>query len=175
LYYELELPVLYQHAAGLAVRAALCLAQQRPGSRIPVREIARAANLSAPYLAKIINRLHRAGLVRTFRGPGGGVALAREAAQITLWEIVQAVESPAADPRCALGIGLCSEERPCPLHDRWVPLRDGRQRLLEETTLAALAQGLRSMAEAVRLSDFQTEFDMTAPYEVPGTRRKKAV
>lgn len=167
--------MLYQHATGLAVRAALCLAQQRPGSRIPVREIARATNLSAPYLAKIINRLHRAGLVRTFRGPGGGIALAHDAAQITLWEIVQAVEAPAGDQICALGIGLCSEERPCPLHDRWVPLRDGKQQLLEQTTLAALAEGLRRMAEASGPGGLQMQAEKTTPCEAPATRRKKAV
>ncbi len=138
--------MLYRHAAELAIRAALYLAQQPSGKRSPVREIASATDLSAPYLAKIMNRLNRAGLVRAYRGPGGGLALAQDPARITVWAVVRAIEGSGGNERCVLGLGLCSEDRPCPFHQQWIPLRDGMQRLLEQTTLATLADGLRRMA-----------------------------
>jgi len=130
------------HASEIAIRAALYLAGRPPGELSPVREVAKATKLPSPYLSKVIQRLARAGLVRTFRGPGGGIELGKSPEAITLWSLVCATDGPPDANRCALGIGSCSPRNPCPLHDRWVPLRDEFQRLLEETTLAALLQEL---------------------------------
>ena len=135
--------MLYSHTSELAIRAVLYLALQPPGKLSPVREIARATGLSGPYLAKITGRLIRAGLVRAFRGPGGGLELGRPPESITLWSVVQAMDGATPAERCVLGLRACSTERPCPLHEQWFPLRAGMQRLLEETTLTSLLRGLR--------------------------------
>jgi len=136
--------MLYGHAAEIAIRAGLYLAGRPPGELSPVHEVAKAAKLPSPYLSKVIQKLAQAGLVRTFRGPGGGIELGKAPEAITLWSLVCATEGPADVNRCALGIGDCSPSKPCPLHGRWAPLRDEFQRLLEGTTLAAL---LRDLAE----------------------------
>jgi len=136
--------MLYGHAAEIAIRAALYLAGRPPGELSPVHEVARATKLPSPYLSKVIQRLAQAGLVRTFRGPGGGIELGKSPEVITLWSLVCATDGPADVNRCALGIGNCSPSNPCPLHGRWVPLRDEFQKLLEGTTLATL---LRELAE----------------------------
>ena len=136
--------MLYGHAAEVAIRAALYLASRPPGELSPVREVAKATKLPSPYLSKVIQRLAQAGLVRTFRGPGGGIELGKSPETITLWSLVCATDAPADANRCALGIGDCSPSNPCPLHNRWVPLRDEFQKLLQDTTLAML---LRELAE----------------------------
>lgn len=136
--------MLYSHTAELAIRAALFLALQPPGKLSPVREIARSTRLPEPYLAKILQRLSAAGLVRAFRGPGGGLELGRDPQTINLWAIVCAVEECEKRNQCVLGLEACSEERPCSLHERWGPLRDAIRRLLEESTLAELAAKLSS-------------------------------
>jgi len=130
--------MLYGHAAEIAIRAGLYLAGRPPGELSPVHEVAKAAKLPSPYLSKVIQRLAQAGLVRTFRGPGGGIELGKSPKAITLWSLVCATDGPADVNRCALGIGNCSPTNPCPLHGRWVPLRDEFQKLLEGTTLATL-------------------------------------
>ncbi len=135
--------MLYNHTSELAIRATLFLALQPPGKLSPVHEIAKGTGLSEPYLAKILRRLTAAGLVRAFRGPGRGMELGRSPETITLWAVVRAVEGPAQPEWCALGLQACSEQSPCPLHNRWVPLRTEVQRILNETTLASLAQELR--------------------------------
>jgi DNA-binding IscR family transcriptional regulator len=76
-------------------------------------------------------------------GPRGGVELGRAPEAINLWSVVRAMEGPVAAPGCVLGLRACSEKNPCPLHQQWAPLRARMQRLLEQTTLASLAQGLR--------------------------------
>ena len=140
--------MLYSHTAELAIRATLYLAFQPPGRLSPVREIARSTGLSGPYLAKLMHRLIRAGLVRAFRGPGGGLELARPPEAITFWSIVRAMDGVAPSEWCVLGLSACSEANPCPMHRRWYPLRDAMQQLLEETTLASLAQGQRLAANS---------------------------
>ena len=132
----------YGHAAEVAIRAALYLGGRPPGELSPVQDIADATKLPKAYLSKIIQRLAQAGLVRTFRGPGGGIQLGKSPRAITLGALVYAVEGRADADRCALGIGDCSAANPCPLHDRWAPLRNDFMKLLEDTSLAEVLQDL---------------------------------
>lgn len=134
--------MLYGHAAEIAIRAALYLAGRPLGELSPVHNVARATKLPSSYLSKVIQRLAQSGLVRTFRGPGGGIELGRSPEAITLWSLVCATEGRADVERCALGIGTCSSEQPCLLHTRWAPLQEEFQRLLKGTTLAALLREL---------------------------------
>ncbi len=73
--------------------------------------------------------------------------LGRSPEDITLWEVVRAMEGPARPDLCVLGLQACSEETPCPLHHQWVPLRAEIQRLLDQTTLATLARQIRQRME----------------------------
>ena len=132
----------YGHAAEVAIRAALYLGARPPGELSPVQDIADDTKLPKAYLSKIIQRLAQAGLVRTFRGPGGGIELGKSPDAITLGALVTAVEGRADLERCALGIGECSAANPCALHARWSPLRNESMRLLEDTTLAAVLQDM---------------------------------
>src|SRR5512143_3350796 len=131
---------LCSHASELAIRAAMHLAAQPPGKLTPVHEIASGTGLPAAYLAKIMRYLIRDGLVRAYRGPGGGVELGRPPETISLAALMRAVDGEANTDRCILGIGGCSSLTPCPLHSRWQPLRLEFQRLMEHTSVAALAE-----------------------------------
>ncbi len=147
--------MLYGHTTELAIRAAMYLGLQPPGKLTPVHEIARRTGLPEPYLAKIIRRMAAAGLVRAFRGPGGGVELGRPPDAITLWSLARAVEGPIASTVCVLGLRGCSADNPCPLHEKWAPLRDEMQRILEETTLQSLLLKLRDQVELGEKSWFR--------------------
>lgn len=130
-------------ASGMAIRAALFLALQPPGACVTVRDIAAGTGLPEPYLAKIMRQLAAAGLVHTFRGPGGGVALAPDPKALTLWTVACAVDPALERDWCIMGLQLCSHDRACPLHDRCTPLRAASRRLLKEATLASLTGSLR--------------------------------
>jgi Rrf2 family protein len=132
--------MILQRSSELAIRAALFLAQQAPGKLSPVHEIATHTGVSEAYLAKILQRLASAGLVRSFRGPGNGMELGRAPASINLDSIVRAIEGPRMDDECVLGIGICSKESSCTLHAEWVPIRTAIQALLQNTTLANLVE-----------------------------------
>ena len=131
----------FSRSTELAVWAILYLAQRPAGSPCPIREIARGTGLPEPFLAKVVQRLVAAGLVRGFRGPGGGVALARRPKSITLRAVAGAVGDQLDAQRCVLGFRDCSEDDACPLHSRWSGVRGAIDRVLEQTTLGDLAQG----------------------------------
>jgi Rrf2 family protein len=126
----------------MAIRAALFLALQPAGKLSPVRQIAEQTGLPEPYLAKIVRQLVSAGLVRAYRGPGGGIRLSRPPRAVNLWDIVRAMEGSPDTDWCVLGLQACSEQTPCPVHHQFAPIRADTRRLLEETTLASLTNGL---------------------------------
>lgn len=140
--------MLYRHTSEIAIRAALFLAQQPPGKLSTVQEIAVGTGLPKSYLAKIIQKLVSAGLVRSFRGPGGGIELGRAPEAISLWSLVRAVEGPAGPEGCVLGTHLCLPEKPCLLHHQWVSLRNKMEKLLDQTTLAKLVGTVRERCKA---------------------------
>ena len=135
--------MLYSHASELALRAVLYLAQQPPGKLSPVHEVARGTGLSKAYLAKILQRLIQARLVRAFRGRGGGMELGRPPEEISLALVVRAMEGPGEEEQCVLNRQLCQPLNPCPLHSRWAPLRLQMRSLLEESTVASVAKQLK--------------------------------
>ncbi len=130
--------MLFQHASEIAIRATLFLARQSPGKLSPVREVAARAGVPEAYLAKIFQRLSRAGLVRSFRGPGKGVELGRAPRTITLAALVRAAEGPVISEGCVFGTAACSVDTPCPLHRDWAPVQASIRERMENTTLADL-------------------------------------
>lgn len=109
------------------------------GSPVLVKEVAEAAGIPQPYLAKIIHALGRRGLVVTQRGVGGGVTLARSATGITLLDVCVALDSTCTEPTCMLGNAPCSEERACPAHKFWGVQRAKIMEFLASTTVADVA------------------------------------
>jgi Rrf2 family iron-sulfur cluster assembly transcriptional regulator len=103
-----------------------------------VRDIAERTGLPQPYLEQILLALKGAGLVRSKRGVGGGYVLARSPAEITLGEIVSAVDGPIAVGDFGLPHedGACDHEGQCVLLDVWASVGDHMRRHLDSYTLA---------------------------------------
>ena len=100
-----------------------------------MREIAAELGVPATYLAKVLQSLTRAGLLRAMRGPGGGVQLARSPREIYLWDVLSAVEPVGEFERCFLGLGRCNDVNPCPLHEVWAPIRNQILTMLQTKSL----------------------------------------
>ncbi len=93
-------------AASLALHTSILLA--RPGNEPQtVHALAESTGASEAHLAKVVQRLARAGILRTTRGPRGGVTLARAAGEISFLEIFEAIEGPAESSGCVLGRAVC--------------------------------------------------------------------
>lgn len=122
---------------GYAIKALACLNKPKCRSR-STPQIAACAGVPQPYLAKVLRQLAARGLVTARRGLGGGVSLTRPPEQITLLQIVQAVEGPDWIGDCLLGLDECSDQTTCPTHDFWRRIRGEITDELSRTTLAAV-------------------------------------
>jgi len=132
-----------------ACRALLSLTLHPEQSPTSVRDIAERTALPQPYLEQILLALKGAGLVRSKRGVGGGYVLARNPADITLGDIVSAVEGPIAlgdfgDPHTD---GACDHEGHCALLAIWSEVGSQMRELLDARTLADTAAMARGEGE----------------------------
>ena len=89
------------------VRVIIDLAALPEDSRASTGDIAERQNIPAPFLAKIISQLSLSGLVSTYRGSGGGVSLARPASEISLLQVIEALDGPLRLNRCAIEPDAC--------------------------------------------------------------------
>lgn len=126
--------------ADYAVRAMIELAAQGDGP-VKAERISQAQEIPIKFLENIMTDLRNGGLVRSQRGVEGGYWLARSADEITLAQVIRAVDGPLANVR-----GLRSEEvsytgSAVPLREVWVALRASLRRVLEAVTLADVARG----------------------------------
>jgi Rrf2 family protein len=122
-----------------AIRGIIYLAQQPPGRVSLISEIAAAAEVPQTFLAKIFQSFAKLGLVTSSRGTGGGFVLARPASQITLREVVEAVEGPILPNRCLLG-SACDRGGPCRVHRVWKQVQTEVVHILDGVTIDSLAR-----------------------------------
>ncbi|MGD0917574.1 MAG: Rrf2 family transcriptional regulator [Thermodesulfobacteriota bacterium] len=121
------------------LRGLLFLAMQPPDRVALISEISRDQKIPEPFLAKIFQRLSKAGLLRSVRGAKGGFSLGKPAHEITMREIVEAIEGPIALNRCLQRHGQCEEEEICPLHQVWEKVQERFVEVLDQTTMEDLA------------------------------------
>jgi Rrf2 family protein len=131
-----------------ASRALLSLALHNVGEPTSVRDLAERTGLPQPYLEQILLTLKGAGLVRSKRGVGGGYVLAREATEITLAEIVSAVDGPiqAGDFGQPHEGGACDHEGQCVLLSVWGEVSSKLQVLLGGITLDDMVRQAKGLA-----------------------------
>ena len=131
-----------------ASRALLSLTIHADGTPTSVRDIADRTALPQPYLEQILLALKGAGIVRSKRGVGGGYVLARPPDEITLAQIVSAVDGPivVGDFGEPHQNGACDHEGQCVLLAVWANVGEHMRRLLESQTLADVASVARGEA-----------------------------
>src|SRR5665647_2753153 len=105
--------------ADYALRAMVYLAQIEPNLRAATSQIAKEQRIPPSFLAKIISQLSIAGLLHTSRGARGGVTLARAAKDISLLEVIEAIDGPIQLNECVGENSTCSFDGECPLHPIW--------------------------------------------------------
>ncbi len=105
-----------------------------------MNEIAAATQAPPKFLAKILQSFAKAGIVRSFRGAGGGFILGRPAAQITLRDVVEAIEGPIVPNRCLIRDGACDRDGYCQVHQVWHRVQKSILDILESVTIEGLAK-----------------------------------
>jgi Rrf2 family protein len=127
--------------ADYAVRAAVELAALSGKGPVKADQIAEAQSIPLNFLENILAELRRAGIVESRRGAAGGYLLARPAEDVTLADVIRAVEGPLANVRGMSPDALEYEGSAERLRDVWVALRSSVRAVLEQVTLADVAKG----------------------------------
>ncbi|MBI5505013.1 MAG: Rrf2 family transcriptional regulator [Deltaproteobacteria bacterium] len=123
-----------------AIRALSYLAQHADNGPVLARDIAGAEKIPQQFLSKILHQLGLKGLVRSQKGPGGGFALARSPAKISIADISAAVDGvPNAASQCLLGMSRCHDSTGCVLHREWKTFRSQYESRIASRTLEELA------------------------------------
>jgi Rrf2 family iron-sulfur cluster assembly transcriptional regulator len=124
-----------------AIRGMIHLASKPGGRLLLLSEIALEVGVSQTFLAKIFQHFNKLGLVTSSRGTGGGFQLGRPAEEITLLEIVEAVEGEIVLNHCILAEGVCSRDSTCTVHPVWEEVQKNIRGILSNVTLMHLAGG----------------------------------
>ena len=144
---------MFSTKAEYGVRVMAHLASSDDDGPIPLGTIADAEGLPLAYLEHLVQRLRKAQLIESRRGAHGGYTLAREAGEISMAEVVRALEGEIAPIECITadsdGALICSREgaAPCPTKLLWTRVQGSIVRTLNDMTLADLARPARTRPE----------------------------
>lgn len=122
-----------------AIRGIVFLATQPADQVCLLSDIAAAVDVPQTFLAKIFQQFSKIGLVKSYRGTGGGFLLGRAPEKITLLEVVEAVEGPIIPNRCVVTPGECERDASCNVHPVWKRVQLQVRDVLSSVSLKDLA------------------------------------
>lgn len=132
--------VFFSKKCELALQAVLFLSTREHGTMFSALEISEQLEIPKEFVAKILQSLTDNNIIFSKKGKNGGFALGKPAKDITLIQIVEAVDGLDVFNNCVLGFKDCSISAPCPVHNKWGKLRDEAYKMLSEENLAELKE-----------------------------------
>lgn len=137
---------MFSKACEYAIRATIYIARQsREGLRASLVDISHEIDSPVAFTSKILQQLVKAGIIFSTRGQTGGFYM--EASKIeskSVAEIVSAIDGDAIYTHCGLGLKECSGTEPCPVHKKFVEIRENLRSVLESTTISDMASSLKN-------------------------------
>lgn len=127
-----------------------CLARH-PDEVLPAAQVGEETRLEAPTVSKLLKQLARAGLVESFRGVTGGYRLARSAQDISLAEIVEALDGPIGLTECSVGHAGCARRSYCSVARDWQGVGAVIDRALRAVSLAEMSRRQPAHAHGARV------------------------
>ncbi|MEX0648981.1 MAG: Rrf2 family transcriptional regulator [Balneolaceae bacterium] len=121
------------------------------GKNISLTEIADEQEIPRHFLSKILQLLVKHKLLISMKGPTGGFSLSRPPEEITLIEVVEAIDGLDMFTQCGIGFKKCDDNHPCPIHHDYKVVRDRIQKLFETKTLLELTEDVKSGESIVSL------------------------
>ena len=122
-----------------SITAMLFMAGKHPAPVISKREICESEGITPAFLTKILQPLIRCGLVSSKRGVAGGFSLAKDPEELTLWDVMKAVEEPLALNVCLTDEDTCGRSGYCPVHDMWEEVKGSMETIFSKKSLAQIA------------------------------------
>jgi Rrf2 family protein len=129
-----------------AIRLMVYLASRRKHQRISAKEIAEAQDIPHRFLRNIVSQFAKQGFISAYKGKGGGLELASGAENLSLLEIIEAVEGPIYLNVCMQGQEICQYQGECAVHGVWHQAQDAIQDILGQQRLKDLANHNQELA-----------------------------
>ncbi|HLP71974.1 MAG TPA: Rrf2 family transcriptional regulator [Bacteroidales bacterium] len=124
-----------------AIRSLVYIKLQNIKSRRPgVAEISKEIEAPPFFVAKILQRLVRDGYLRSLKGKGGGFYFDENKKDLALLDLITETEGNDSFTSCVFGLKECNSDEPCPLHEKYAPIRDSLTRLVSDETVGGLAE-----------------------------------
>jgi Rrf2 family protein len=139
-----------------AVRALIYLGKySEDGTKIGIKKISSDLMIPTPFLGKILQNLVKQKILVSTKGPNGGFGLGRKINEISLYDIVRIVDGEDFFKNCLIGLQPCSihseNEKPCPVHSRFGPLRAQLMQFYQETSIAEILGDMSGFEDLIRL------------------------
>ena len=136
---------MFSKATEYAIRATIFLAQKSSEeNKLGIDEIAKAIDSPKPFTAKILQLLTKNNqVVSSVRGPHGGFYLSAKAKKLSVRAILQAMGEDGIFEKCVMGLKLCSENKPCPMHAQYKPIKAALLSLFTTKTIQQLADEIK--------------------------------
>ena len=137
---------MFSKSCNYAIKATIFIAKHSlEEKKIGFVDIAKEINSPQAFTAKILQILVKAGIIDSVKGVNGGFYIQKKRIASTfLVEIVNAIDGDTVFNGCGLGLSQCSEDHPCPVHDKFKCIREELAKMLETTNLEELALGIKS-------------------------------
>ncbi len=129
-------------ACEYAIQAAIYMAKKPRGEYTLIREISKALNIPHHFLGKIMQSLVKKGVMISHKGPKGGLALSKKASEISMMDVVAAIDGSDFTTRCIIGLKKCDQTSKCPLHIAWCDKRENLKEMFSGESLAKLVKDL---------------------------------
>jgi Rrf2 family iron-sulfur cluster assembly transcriptional regulator len=128
-----------------AIRAVLYLALNMDGNKkIGIKKISKDLKIPTPFLGKIMQVLAKNKILLSTKGPNGGFSLGKPSKDISLMKIVEIIDGDDNFNACIIGIHSCStEEKNCPIHDKYAPIREQAKQLFINKNFAELIESMK--------------------------------
>lgn len=131
--------LIFSRQCEYAIQALIYLANQPAGQWISIKEIAGQLKIPQHFLGKIMQSLSTKGMLNSQKGLFGGFELAKPSKEISLFDIVEAIDGDGYRTNCVLGFPDCSANSPCPVHNKWKVVRDEIVEMIKKKNLLELA------------------------------------
>ncbi|MEE8423642.1 MAG: Rrf2 family transcriptional regulator [Thermodesulfobacteriota bacterium] len=129
-------------ACEYAIQAAIYMAKKPRREYTLIREISKELNIPHHFLGKIMQSLVKKGIMISHKGPKGGLALSKKASEISMLDVVTAIDGSDFTSRCIIGLKKCEDTSKCPLHITWCDKRENLKEMFSAESLAKLVKDL---------------------------------
>lgn len=135
---------MFSKACEYGIKAVIHISSRsQKGERVSLKEVAKAINSPVAFTAKILQSLANDNIITSTKGPTGGYEISgNDQSQVTLHQIVEAIDGDKIYNGCGLGLAQCNELKPCPIHFRFTEIREELKFMLMTTNVSDLTEGI---------------------------------